>query len=180
MSNTYLDPYDTEKAPHSALAEAGAIAEIGDRSGWTYGQDLLARWFEAHAAEGMVPPDTPIDQLGPIIGSVHKLICDRDEGDFRYLIFGRSIAKKANMGRDGMRVSDLIEPTRTVFLGHYGELIARPRLFVGRLTYVGLDVPNNEWVRAVAPLGTPQTGVTHFIVFTDTVQDARRIEASPE
>ncbi|MCR9073545.1 MAG: hypothetical protein NXI18_17795 [Alphaproteobacteria bacterium] len=173
MSNTYLDPYDSEREPHSARAETGSIVDMDDRSAWSYGQRLLAEWFEAHETEGLVPPDTPIDLLGPVLGYVHKLAYDRDENDFRYLIYGRSIAKKSNMGGDGTRVSDLIEPTRSVFLEHYRALVANPRLSVGRLTYQGTNVPNNEWIRAVAPLGRPGDGVTHFIVFTETVQDAR-------
>ncbi|MEQ8584855.1 MAG: hypothetical protein RLO01_05350 [Thalassobaculaceae bacterium] len=169
----YLDPYDAAKEPHSARAEEGRIVETPEPSSWTFGQRLLADWFTAHALDGMVPSDAPIDALGPVIGSVHKLVREPETDDFRYLIYGRTIARKANMGRDGMRVSELIEPTGSVMLEHYRTLAARPLLFVGRLTYVGLDIQNSEWVRAVTPLGRPETGVSHFIVFTDTVQDAR-------
>ena len=166
MSNTYLDPYDRSRKPHSAEADAGSIIEMPDRETWTPGQTLLASWYEAHAVDGLVPPSTPVDSLGPLLGLVHKLVVDRDRDDFRYLIYGRTIAKKSNMGGDGLWVSELIEPTRSVFLAHYRELVARPRLFVGRLRYEGIDIPNPEWVRATAPMGTAQDGVTHFIVFT--------------
>ena len=175
MSNTYLDPYDRSRKPHSADADDGAIIEMPDRVAWTPGQALLADWYETHAVDALVPPSTPVDRLSPLIGLVHKLIVDRARDDFRYLIFGRTIAKKANMGVDGQWVSDLIEPTRSVFLGHYRDLAARPRLFVGRLRYEGIDIPYREWVRAVAPLGTAEAGATHFIVFTDAVHDLRRI-----
>ncbi|MDF1792042.1 MAG: hypothetical protein P1U88_09040 [Thalassobaculaceae bacterium] len=175
MSNTYLDPYDREKQPHSAGAEDGSILAMDDCSEWSAGQRLLAAWHQTHAIDGMVPPTTPVDALGPLIGLVHKLVVDRERDDFRYLIYGRSIAKKANMGLDGQWVSDLIEPTRSVFLDHYRTLAASPRLFVGRLVYVGIDIPNREWVRAVAPLGTPEQGCTHFIVFTETIDDPRRL-----
>ncbi|SDG01908.1 MULTISPECIES: hypothetical protein [Thalassobaculum] len=175
MSNTYLDPYDRSRKPHSADADDGAIIEMPDRSTWSPGQGLLATWYETHAFEAMVPPSTPIDLLGPLIGLVHKLAVDRERDDFRYLIFGRSIAKKANMGGDGQWVSDLIEPTRSLFLAHYRSLVAAPRLFVGRLRYEGIDIPHREWVRAVAPMGTPEQGVTHFIVFTETAHDPQQI-----
>lgn len=174
MSNTYLDPYDRSRKPHSAEAHDGSIVEMPDRESWSCGQALLAEWYESHAVDGLVPPATPVDRLGPLIGLVHKLVVDRDRDDFRYLIYGRTIAKKANMGGDGQWVSDLIEPTRSVFLAHYRELVARPRLFVGRLRYEGIDIPNREWVRAVAPMGTAEEGVTHFIVFTETADDPRR------
>ena len=175
MSNTYLDPYDKDRQPHVAGAEDGSIVEMTDREEWSTGQRLLASWYETHASDGLVPPTTPIDQLGPLLGLVHKLVVDRERDDFRYLIFGRSIAKKANMGTDGQWVSEFIEPTRTVFLQHYRDLVAGPRLFVGRLVYVGIDIPNREWVRAVAPMGTPEQGVTHFIVFTETAADRRQL-----
>ena len=174
MTRTYLDPYDSSRKPHSAEAEGGTIVETPDRESWSPGQALLADWFDAHAVDGLVPPSTPVDLLGPVIGLVHKLVVDRARDDFRYLIYGRSIARKANMGNDGQWVSDLIEPTRSVFLAHYRDLVARPRLFVGRLRYDGIDIPNREWVRAAAPMGTAEDGVTHFIVFTETADDPRR------
>lgn len=174
MSNTYLDPFDRTRKPHSAEADGGSILEMPDRASWSPGQELLATWYETHAVDGLVPAATPVDLLGPLIGLVHKLVVDRERDDFRYLIFGRSIAKKANMGSDGQWVSDLIEPTRTVFLAHYRALVAAPRLFVGRLRYEGIDIPNREWVRAVAPLGAAAEGVSHFIVFTETADDPRR------
>lgn len=175
MSTTYLDPYDRYRKPHSADAEAGSILEMPDPETWTSGQRLLARWYEDHAVDGLVPPSTPIDLLGPLIGLVHKLVVDHDRSDFRYLIYGRSIAKKANMGVDGQWVSELIEPTRSVFLQHYRTLVAAPRLFVGWLRYEGIDIPHREWVRAVAPMGSAQDGVTHFIVYSDTIHDPRQI-----
>ena len=174
MSNTYLDPYDRSRKPHAAGAEDGSIVEMPDRATWSPGQTLLADWYDAHAVDGLVPPSTPVDLLGPLIGLVHKLVYDPERDDFRYLIFGRTIAKKSNMGGDGQWVSDLIEPTRSVFLAHYRDLVAHPRLFVGRLRYEGIDIPHREWVRAVAPMGTAADGVTHFIVFTETAHEPRR------
>lgn len=175
MSNTYLDTYDRTRQPHSAEADDGSILEMPDPRTWSPGQTLLAAWYELHAEDGLVPPSTPIDLLAPLIGMVHKLVVDPARNDFRYLIFGRSIAKKANMGGDGLWVSELIEPTRSVFLAHYRNLVAAPRLFVGRLHYDGINIPHREWVRAVAPLGTPQDGVTHFIVFTETAHDPQQV-----
>lgn len=175
MSNTYLDPFDKDSPPHVDGAEDGSIHETIDRDQWTPGQQLLAAWYEKHAVDGLVPPETPIDPLSPVFGLVHKIAVDRERDDFRYLIYGRTIAKQANMGMDGHWVSELVEPTRTVFLEHYRNLVRDPRLFVGRLVYVGLDIPNREWVRAVAPMGTPQQGVTRFIVFTETAESPRKV-----
>lgn len=169
----YLDPYDAAKEPHSAKAKDGWILETPEPSSWAVGQRLVADWFNAHAVDGMVPPDTPIDALGTVIGYVHKLACEPEGNDFRYVIYGRSIARKANMGGDGVRVSELIEPTASIMLRHYRALAAQPRFFAGRLTYAGVDIPNRDWIRADAPLGRPETGISHFIVFTDTAQDAR-------
>ena len=173
MMNTYLDAYDRGRKPHSEGAHDGVISEIGDTREWTRGQRLLAQWYVENAVAGMVPPSTPVDQLSPLIGNVHKLLVDPGRNDFRYLIYGRTIAKKANMGGDRVWVSELIEPTRQIFLSHYRELAANPRLHVGILSYLGGDIPHREWVRASAPLGTPELGVTHFIVYTDTAEDAR-------
>lgn len=175
MSNSYLDPYDRDNPPHLAGAKDGTIVEVDDRDQWSPGQRLFADWFEANAVDGLVPADAPVDALGPLFGFIHKLLVDRERDDFRYLIYGRSIAKKANMGMDGQWVSELPAPAGPVFLNHYRGLVRNPRLFVGRLTYVGLDMPYREWVRAVAPLGSAATGATHFIVFTETVADPRRI-----
>ena len=173
INTFYLDPYDRDRKPHSAGAQDGFISEIGDTREWTQGQRMLAKWYVEHAVAGLVPPSTPMDQLSSLFGNVHKLLVDPDRNDFRYLIYGQSVAKKANMGGDRVWVSDLIEPTRRIFLTHYRDLVANPRLHVGILAYLGGDIPHREWVRAAAPLGTPDLGVTHFIVYTDTAQDAR-------
>jgi|GEM_PF-6303317 len=167
MSNTYLDPYDTDAPPHVAGAEGGIITENDDRDTWSPGQRQLASWFEAGAVAGLAPPDMPIDPLAPLLGFIHKLAVDREQDDFRYLIYGRAIAKHANMGMEGRFVSELVEPARSLFLTHYRDLVARPRLFVGQVVYRGTDVRYSTWPRGVAPLGTSQTGVTHFIVFTE-------------
>lgn len=175
MSNTYLDPYDTDNPPHVTGAEGGSITEVSDRSQWSRGQRALVDWHAGHARGEVVPSDTPIDPLSPLFGLVHKLGVDRDRDDFRYVIYGRTVAKHANMGMEGRWVSELVEPARGLFLEHYRDLLTHPRLFVGRLYYSGPDVRYRAWNRAVAPLGSPERGVTHFIVFTEVVELANAV-----
>ena len=167
MSSTYLDGYDAQAPNHFAGADGGRISELEDSSLWSPGQRQLADWYETGHEGGLVSPETPIDPLTVHFGYIHKLEVDRERDDFRYLIYGRSVAKHANMGMEGRWVSEMVEPARTLFLDHYRDLVARPRLFVGRLVYSGAGVRNRGWQRAVAPLGTAERGVTHFIVYTD-------------
>lgn len=166
MAISYLDPYDAGSPPHVHGAKGGSIEPTLDEAQWSTGQRLLAAWHRQHAIDDLVPPHAPIDALGPLLGSVHKLAVESDGLDFRYLIYGHHISRRANMGMQGKRVSELVEPARTIFLEHYRDLVVHPRLFVGDLIYDGSNIRHRVWARAVSPIGTKNTGVTGFIVFT--------------
>lgn len=171
MTSPYIDGTEPDGLPHMAGSTGARLVEISDPAQWRREQRALHDWFQAHAVGGLVPAAAPIDLLARHLGYVHKLQIGRDGTDFQYRIFGGQIASAANIHMQGRWASELMEPTRSLILAHYRDLAATPRLFIGSLVYEGDGVPNSRWYRAVAPIGTPETGVTGFVVMTGPVDD---------
>lgn len=180
MPSYYIDETDPNSPPHSAGSLGGRIDEISDPGRWCTEQHALAAWHHRHAVDGLLPPDTPIDGLVRYLGHVHKVEVGRDGTDFRYRIYGSLIAGEANMRMQGRWVSELTEPTRTVILAHYQNLLREPRLFVGVLRYYGGTVHYPDWYRADSPVGTAEAGMTGVIVLTLPAELATAATADPK
>lgn len=167
MPSRYLDDIDPDSPSHAAGSPGGNIVEYAEDQRPSLEQLELRDWYRAQAVDGLVPPGTPIDRLARYLGHIHKLEVGRAGTDFRYRIYGGLVASEANMQMQGRWVSELPEPTSGIFIAHYRQLCAAPRLFVGELRYAGEEsIRHPVWLRADAPIGTADAGVTGFIVLT--------------
>lgn len=167
VPSRYLDDIDPECPSHAAGSPGGRIVEYAPDRRPSLQQLEFKEWFGASAVDGLVPPGTPIDRLARYLGHIHKLEVGRGGSDFYYRIYGNLVAAEANMRMQGRWVSELQEPTAGIFIAHYRQLCSKPRLFVGELRYAGGKAMRYPvWLRADAPIGTVDSGVTGFIVLT--------------
>lgn len=171
MADDYLYRFDPNEPPHMADSTDVAIEPIENPADWPPPIATFIDWAGEQLTDGLVPMSAPIDGLSRHLGHIHKLAVVDDGADFEYRIYGEKIMGEANVNLQSRTVSLLIEPARSAFLGHYRELMAAPRLFVGRVRYGGLIRRHPIWLRAVAPAGTDGT-VEGFFVMTYPEDDA--------
>lgn len=169
MTDSFSSGHDPNAPPNMADATDVAILAFDDPGDWDAGQAAFVAWAREHAVSGLVPPSAPIEGMGRLIGSMHKLAVVADGADFVYRIYGERIKHAANLDLQPETVAGLVEPARAAFLAHYRDLMRRPRLFVGAARYDGLIRGNPCWRRAVAPAGD---GVVEgFFVLTYPADD---------
>ena len=115
---------------------------------------LLRHWEKLRAADGHVTPDR-IDPaaLAPAIG--HVMLLDVEDGgrDFRYRLYGSTIARRSGFDMTGRRTSEL--PTGQLaadfFLAVYRAVLVR-RLPVYTWHQMPVQVTVNTWHRLILPL----------------------------
>lgn len=141
---------------------------------------LLAHWHKLNAGLGPqeLPPITRIDplELGFILGWL--MMMDPIDGglDFRYRLYGSSIASTTGRDLTGLKVSDSFPVFSAWAIGVYQDVLSRRRPVLTRHSprrYVRVD----QWERLVLPFVGESGTVDRLLVGSVIV--GKKVEGDP-